>query len=240
LAEDAMAAAYGVFDHDLRYFDNDGPDGIPGSGDDDGYVDAVCVLHPGIGAETVAGPGANALLWSHEAGVATYTSCPPTASQADCLPGIVLGGVRGFLYFLVAEFNEFPGDRANGTYMHEFGHTLGLPDLYDPAAAGLGVFSLMALGNYLPLGTTEPIGSMPSPLDPWCRQFLGFEDPVVPGTPIPPLPAGHLAPAAGALLGPLSRGGSAIKLWTDGRPGTEYFLLENRVKESIDSGLPGS
>ena len=31
---------------DWRQYDNDGPDGIPDSGDDDGYVDLAILVHP--------------------------------------------------------------------------------------------------------------------------------------------------------------------------------------------------
>ena len=31
---------------DWGQFDNDGPDGIPNSGDDDGFVDVLAVMHP--------------------------------------------------------------------------------------------------------------------------------------------------------------------------------------------------
>ena len=36
---------------DWGRFDNDGPDGVPNSGDDDGYVDVLLVVHPTRGAE---------------------------------------------------------------------------------------------------------------------------------------------------------------------------------------------
>ena len=70
--------------------------------------------------------------------------------------------MKGFLYVMLGEFNDFPGDFAVGTYAHEFGHTLGLVDLYDPQAAGLGFFSLMALGNYLPYEANQVLGSHPA------------------------------------------------------------------------------
>src|SRR5690606_10010536 len=41
---------------DWGLFDNDGPDGIPNSGDDDGFVDVLAVFHPEIGNEC-GGPG---------------------------------------------------------------------------------------------------------------------------------------------------------------------------------------
>ncbi len=227
LAEDAMAAGYKDFGGKLGYFDNDGPDGVSNSGDDDGYIDAVCVVHPGQGAEVVTGNSAANLLWSHEAGIAIYSPCPGTGGGAGCVPGMNLGDVRGFLYFMVGEYNEFPGDNTSGTYCHEFGHTIGLPDLYDPVNAGLGFYSLMGLGNYLPYNFEGPFGSMPSNLDAWSRQFLGFD-------------AIDTPDGSGTYtLGPASRGGGSLRVWSHGEPGTEYFLLENRAKLGIDRYVPG-
>ena len=233
LAEDAMAAAYGAFDQNLSFFDNDGPDGIPSSGDDDGYIDATIVIHPGQGAEVAPISQENDLLWSHEGGISVYEDCPPPSSP-NCLPGILLGGVRGFLYTMNGEYNYAPGDLANGTYLHEFGHTLGLADLYEqslcgnPVGNGLGVYSLMSLGNYLPLNPPQAEGTRPGDLDPWSRAFLGLEQPIVVAG------SGHYT------LTPVSEGGSALKVWTNGQPGNEYFLIENRAQTGSDVGLPGA
>jgi len=232
LAEDAMGAAYGSFRQNLTFFDNDGPDGIPSSGDDDGYIDAVILIHPGQGAEIAPVSLESELLWSHEAGISVYQSCPQPSS-AGCLPGMLLGGVRGFLYTMNGEYNYTPGDNANGTYCHEFGHTLGLADLYEfsscgrAVGTGLGVYSLMSLGNYLPLSPPQAQGTRPGAIDPWSRQFLGFEHPTVVSQ------AGHYT------LPPLTQGGGVLKIWKNGQPGTEYFLVENRLQEGIDTGLPG-
>lgn len=234
LAEDAMTAAFTELG-DLSFFDNDGPDGIPSSGDDDGYIDAVCVIHPGQGGEILTGSASDNSLWSHEYGIASYTNCPVGSAGPGCLPGLQFGNVRGFLYTMTPEFNDFPGDMSCGTYFHEFGHTLGLVDLYDPGAAGLGFYSLMGVGNYLPLLPCDPksdpacpaLGSHPGNLDAWSRQFLGFETPVVPAQPGP------------VALAPATRGGGVLKLWKDGQPGTEYFLVENRLQEGSDRYLPG-
>ena len=245
LAEDAMSAAYQDFGGDLRYFDNDGPDGVPSSGDDDGYIDAVAVVHAGQGGEVLCSDplGCNS-LWAHESGVAIYSNCPGVGTGQNagpgCLPGIQLGAVKGFLYTMVGEYNEFPGDKTNGTYCHEFGHTLGLPDLYAPDGAGLGFYSLMGVGNYLPYYNPDnptntdtggpnsgPTGSRPSNLDAWCRQFLGFDDPTSVSTP------GHYR------IAPMERQGGSRKIWSNGEPGTEYFLVETRLKEASDLYLPG-
>jgi M6 family metalloprotease-like protein len=45
LVEDAVRAADSQVD--FSRFDNDGPDGIAASGDDDGFVDALVVVHAG-------------------------------------------------------------------------------------------------------------------------------------------------------------------------------------------------
>jgi len=234
LAEDAMSAANDDFDGNLKFFDNDGPDGIPSSGDDDGYIDAVMVIVPGQGGETTCSvPAGCQRLWAHESGIALYSDCPDANSGADCLPGMPLGSKRGFLYNLGSEYNDYPGDNAVGTWIHEFSHTLGLPDLYDLSGGnGLGFYSLMAVGNYLPYSgdpnTAGPgvQGANPSNLDAWSRQFLGFDNPT-------PAAAGHY------VLPPVTRGGGSLKIWTNGEPGTEYFLVENRTKEGSDASLPG-
>jgi M6 family metalloprotease-like protein len=232
-AEDAMGAAYSDFGGKLTFFDNDGPDGAPSSGDDDGYIDAVIVVHPGRGAEIIPtnDPSENPdfALWSHEAGITQFTNCDFTNlnSTPNCLPGYQLGSVKGFLYVLVGEYNDYPGDFAVGTYCHEFGHTLGLVDLYDPNAAGLGFFSLMALGNYLPYTVNSVLGSHPGGLDAWSRQYLGFDPPNVATTP------GQYK------LAPVSEGGGSVKVWSNGEPGTEYYLVEYRKLTGPDADLPG-
>ncbi|MGE5175240.1 MAG: M6 family metalloprotease domain-containing protein, partial [Hyphomicrobiales bacterium] len=227
LVVDAMRAAYGQFGGNLEYFDNDGPDGIPHSGDDDGYIDATLVIHPGRGAEVISGIAANDSLWSHEAGIPLYSGCDGLTSGPGCQPGLQMGDVKGFLYVLLGEYNEYPGDLAVGTYCHEFGHTLGLPDLYDNTGpSGLGFYSLMGLGNYLPYETGKVLGSHPGGLDAWCRQFLGFDEPDVVTTP------GHYS------LKPATEGGGSLRVWSNGEPGSEYFLLECRKKEGPDQYLP--
>ena len=56
-----VAEIASLADSDLDYgqFDNDGPDNIPNSGDDDGYVDGIAVVYPGCLS------GSNN-LWAHQ------------------------------------------------------------------------------------------------------------------------------------------------------------------------------
>src|SRR5206468_6409889 len=50
---------------DWGQFDNDGPDGIPNSGDDDGVVDFVAFLQPEVGGECVRNTPPSTGIWSH-------------------------------------------------------------------------------------------------------------------------------------------------------------------------------
>lgn len=64
---------------------------------------------------------------------------------------------------------------AVGLIAHEYGHCLGLPDLYDRTApdvyhdaAGIGLYGLMGWGGTIAAGNTRP-----SPLCPWSRIMKG-------------------------------------------------------------------
>ena len=63
-----------------------------------------------------------------------------------------------------------------GTFAHEFAHNLGLPDLYDTdySSEGVGLWSIMASGNYLQnsLGQNNP-----AHLDAWSKYKLGWITP---------------------------------------------------------------
>src|SRR5204862_3170736 len=50
-------------DIDFGQFDNDGADGVPNSGDDDGIVDTVVIIHSDSGGECERGRSHH--IWSH-------------------------------------------------------------------------------------------------------------------------------------------------------------------------------
>jgi len=64
-----------------------------------------------------------------------------------------------------------------GTVVHEFGHQLGLPDLYDVSyeSAGLGNWEVMSGGGY----NGDPSGFFPCQLTAWPKKFLGWVSPQV-------------------------------------------------------------
>ena len=122
-------------------------------GDNDGYVDALFVVHAGPGAEVTGNPND---IWSH----ASRTSPGP----------ILVDGVYAWNYAME------PEDGAIGVFGHEMGHSVfGLPDLYDGdySSRGLGMWSMMAGGSWGG-GGTRPVH-----FDAWCKSAMGFVSPVV-------------------------------------------------------------
>jgi hypothetical protein len=116
-----------------------------------------------------------------------------------------------------------------GIFAHEYGHALGLPDLYDTdyTSEGVGQWSLMASGNW---NSVSREGDRPGHLDPWSKYKLGWITPFqVQGT----LWNTPIYQASSYAYIYQLRTGSPAK-------GGEYFLVENRQKAGFDEGLPGA
>ncbi len=115
-----------------------------------------------------------------------------------------------------------------GIMVHELGHDLGLPDLYDidQSSEGAGRWSVMASGSWS--GVSFP-GDSPSHFDPWSKFFLGWITPtVVTGT----LTNESITQSATA--------GDIYQFLSGTSASGEYFLVENRQKTNYDAGLPGA
>jgi immune inhibitor A len=113
---------------------------------DDGIVDGLFVVHAGEPDEN--GGGNKEEIWSH------YYSITP----------ITVDGIQIIDYETVSEESPI------GIIAHEFGHYLGLPDMYDTdtsdgSSKGVGEWSVMGYGAYL-----EPAGSF----DPWSKIYLNW------------------------------------------------------------------
>ncbi len=217
LAADAVALADP--DVDFSRFDDDGPDGIPHSGDDDDQVDALFIVHAGPGGEET-GPGAD--IQSHKwnlrlayptDGVSAYTYTMEPEEWAGIAP------------------NATPGQLISiGVFCHEFGHVLGLPDLYDtdpnpPASEGIGEWDLMATGVYThPAGL--PLGTTPAHPSAWSMTRLGWITPIW-----------VTRDSLNVVIPPVESGGGIYRLWAGGLDTGEYFLLENRQPLGFDSTL---
>ncbi|MEC7736090.1 MAG: M6 family metalloprotease domain-containing protein [Candidatus Neomarinimicrobiota bacterium] len=219
----AEIAALADPDFDYAQYDNDGPDNVPNSGDDDGYVDGIIVVYSGCGAEWGEG---NNNLWPHmsslssyqyetnDAGangsniiVSTYAVCPELAGGGDCYTDII---------------------RPIGVYAHEFGHVLGLPDLYDRDASdgnseGLGEWCLMASGSWMGWA-----GDTPAHMSSWCKIQMGWIEPTVVDNNTNNVQIAQLVTSP-----------STLKIWEDDYNWSRYFLIENRQAIGFDSELHG-
>ena len=210
-------------DFDYTQFDNDGPDNIPNSGDDDGYVDGIIVVYSGCGAEWYPG---NDNIWPHKSSlgsyeyetddlgangsnviVKSYAVNPELAGGGDCYTNTI---------------------RPIGVYAHEFGHILGLPDLYDRDdsngdSEGIGHWCLMASGSWQGWG-----GDTPAHMSSWCKSEMGWLEPVV-------LSSDEIS----LNIPQVETNPYAVKIWEDDYFWSRYFLVENRQPVGFDSDLEG-
>ena len=162
--EEAVA---GVDDQvDFGIYDNDGPDGVPNSGDDDGYVDGLVLVHPATGAEC---SGNTYHMWSHSFVYSLWDGVPGGWLETDD-PSANGGMIRIDDYIMAPTVSCGTGLIEIGVFCHELGHTLGLPDLYDGyGSSGIGYWGLMGSGNWnTPETPAHPCG--------WSKEQLGWVD----------------------------------------------------------------
>lgn len=170
-------------------------------------VPGIIVVHAGPGAET----GAYG-IWSHRSNIA---------------------GGRNYDGVLISGYTMQPEEQYSqvtnmGVFCHEWGHVLGLPDLYDidynPGSEGVGSWSLMAGGSW------NNGGRSPSCFDAWCRIILGF-------TPITWIESNQ----DDVQIPAVETGGPVFGFrTTPGVTTPEYWLIENRQPVGqFDSALPG-
>jgi immune inhibitor A len=156
------------FDRVYRYdADGDGNFNEP-----DGYIDHFQAIHAGEGEEAGGGVlGADA-IWSHRWYVNSTDYGQTGPAQAK------LGGAKiGDSDIWVGDYTTEPENGGLGVFAHEFGHDLGLPDLYDTQGGdnGTGFWTLMSGGSWLNHGT-DSIGTTPGYMGAWEKLQLGWLD----------------------------------------------------------------
>jgi immune inhibitor A len=167
-------AALATFDVWDRYdYDGDG-----NFDESDGYIDHFQSVHAGEGEETGGGAQGTDAIWSHR--WYAYFS----ANGPDGVGPHSFGGVRvGNSNYWVGDYTIEPENGGVGVFAHEFGHDLGLPDLYDVsgntggAENSTGFWTLMSSGSYGSSGKPEDgIGSKPIPMSAYEKIFLGWSN----------------------------------------------------------------
>ncbi len=210
-----------------RAADEDGVDFTQYDNNNDGVVDFVFVIYAGNGE---ADGGAENTIWPHfywmrdGYGYGYYDD-----SDAIILDGKVLNA-----YACSNEINYLSKKHTGiGTFCHEFGHVLGLPDLYATNKAThrtMDDWDIMDAGSYNNNGDTPPAYSA------YERFFLGWLTPTVLNT-------------SGAYsLTDLKTSNEAYMITATGTSNlignnpspSEFFLLENRQKTGWDKKTAGS
>jgi immune inhibitor A len=159
-AVNALAAAQPDFpwaNYDIE--DQGDVDGDGNVFEPDGVIDHLVLVH--AGEDKSGGGGAQGVyaIWAHSS----------TIPGGYTIPGTDLA---------VANYIVQPEDSGVGVFAHEYGHDLGLPDLYDTSGAAdsdVDFWDLMASGSH-----SGPIfQSMPAHMGIWDKWVLGWADPQI-------------------------------------------------------------
>jgi immune inhibitor A len=166
------------FDKWDRYdFDGDGNFNEP-----DGYIDHLQSIHAGEGEETGGGAQGTDAIWSHR-WYAFYNYIGFTGPSVDGVDNL-LGGIRiGGSDYWIGDYTVEPENGGVGVFAHEFGHDLGLPDLYDTsgntggAENSTGFWTLYSQGSYGASGKPEDaLGTRPIHMSAYEKIFLGWSN----------------------------------------------------------------
>jgi M6 family metalloprotease-like protein len=206
---------------DFSEYDNDG----------DGNVEGLMIIHPGKGAESTW-PQPPVRIWSHR------WSISGGGGSARTYDGVTIDG-----YSIQPELNGSGGHIEIGVFCHEFGHTLGLPDLYDTDGTGsggdsegFGAWCLMSSGSWGGSGGGAP--QSPTHMSAWCKKELGWANINVHHTKMD-------LKSILATINPVSVNNEVHKFYTDiyqtdqnGSDLTqgEYFLVTYRRKAGLFDG----
>jgi M6 family metalloprotease-like protein len=213
----------GVAGFDFGQFDNDGPDLLPNTADDDGYVDMIMFAHATM--DGACGGANNNHIWSHRFVLlnSTQTSFQDYVTNDPRFGG---GLIRVSDYFATSALGggtscDETQIMAIGTAAHEFGHGFGLPDLYDTRGPteGIGRWGLMGSGNY-----SSP--RSPARMEAWSLDELGW------------ITLRQLTIGGTYTVGPVPTADTAFLIRPLGtNPRGEYFLFENRQASLADTAL---
>ena len=157
---DAYLSGFDVWD---RYdYDGDGNFDEP-----DGYIDHAQFVHAGEGNEAGGGALGDCAIWSHSWNNYWWLPIGPDGNHSG-------GSQIGSSSYWVGKYTIQPENGGVGVFAHEYGHDLGLPDLYDYTGEnGTGFWTLMSSGSWLSQSETD-IGSQPNHMGVWEKFQLGW------------------------------------------------------------------
>lgn len=227
---DDVKPAYMIVDA-CKAADNAGVDFTQYDTDGDGYIDNIFVYYAGYN-EAEWGPDNS--IWPHRWVV--YPGSNYTGTQSS----VRFDGKTLYDYACTSELKGSSGSNmcGIGTFTHEFGHVIGMPDYYctdGSSKSTLDDWSIMDGGAYLNQGRTPPTYSA------YDRFFMGWLTPE------------ELNAGASKTLYPISQAGTSSvssqseafllsqtthNLVGDNPSPKEFFVMEYRKKTGWDAYLP--
>lgn len=195
---------------DFTQYDNDG----------DGVIDFVYILYAGYGS---ADGGPSYTVWPHSSDLSGYFNSYP-------LDGKVLGK------YACSNEIKFSSKLHNGigTFCHEFGHVLGLPDFYNTGKGShktLGEWDIMDAGPYNNDGNTPPTYSG------YERFFMGWAEPEILTDDVNKYYLYDLKDSNQVVL--LSETNAHNLVGNNPSPNS-FYILENRMRSGWDQYLPSA
>lgn len=186
--------------------------------DNDGYVDAIDIIHSGYAAET-GGAGSANWIWSHRWNL--YQLPGGKWTSADVNGNGV--NVKVYDYHTEAALWGTSGTQILrvGVIAHETGHFFGLPDLYDTDNSSEGIGSYCMMANSWGFDGTQ---LRPPHFSAWCKSQLGWVTPTV------------ISPGNFTAL-QVETSPTVFRI-NAGYPSGEYLLIENRQKVGFENNLP--
>jgi immune inhibitor A len=161
-----IKAQLSQYDQWDRYdYDGDGDFNEP-----DGYIDHFQIVHAGEDESAGGGAQGEDAIWAHR-WYAFGTDAGATGPAGNKLGGTQIGDTGVW----VGDYTIQPENGGLGVFAHEYGHDLGLPDLYDTNGGdnSTGFWTLMSSGSWLGTGRNE-IGDLPGDMNAWDKLQLGW------------------------------------------------------------------
>jgi immune inhibitor A len=136
----------------------------------DGYIDHMQFVHAGEGNEAGGGALGDCAIWSH-----SWFAFFNLIGLEGPSPEFLIGGIQiGESSYWLNKYVINPENGGVGVFAHEFGHDLGLPDLYDYTGENsTGFWTMMSSGSWLS-DNNEYIGTEPSHFGVWEKFQLGW------------------------------------------------------------------
>lgn len=200
-AQELFIEAVRLADEDIDFSEYDA--------DNDGHVDNIFFYYAGHN-EAEGGPSNT--IWPHK--------------WVMFKDDVYVDGKKAYGYACTSELKGSSGETicGIGTFCHEFGHVLGLPDFYDTDyntngnGAALGPYSLMSSGGYNNGGNTPPYFNSEE------RRMLGWMEAPT-----------ELTESGEYTLEPINKNKAYV---TPTNNNGEYFLYESRGGTGWDEPLP--